>query len=215
MLEEEKVVAETNEAPVEAPVEAAPTSEAKEAAAPRDSRRPRGDRRNSGDRKGGRKFDRRDQPKEFESRVVYINRVCKTVKGGRRMKFSALVVVGNGKGKYGFASAKAAEVPDAIKKAEEQAKKNLHEIKLVKGNTISHEIVGKFGAVKVYLKPAPEGTGIVAGGPVRAVLELAGVKNICSKVYGSREAINIVRATSQGLDNLKSYKETRALRGLE
>ncbi len=215
MLEEEKVVAETatNEAPVEA---SAPTSEAQEANAPREARRPRGDRRNN-DRnsKGGRKFDRRDQPKEFESRVVYINRVCKTVKGGRRMKFSALVVVGNGKGKYGFASAKAAEVPDAIKKAEEAAKKNLHEVKLVKGNTISHEIVGKFGAVNVYLKPAPEGTGIVAGGPVRAVLELAGVKNICSKVYGSREAINIVRATSQGLDNLKSYKETRALRGLE
>lgn len=114
-----------------------------------------------------------------------------------------------------FASAKAAEVPDAIKKAAEAARKNFHEVKLVKGNTISHEIIGKFGAVNVYLKPAPEGTGIVAGGPVRAVLELAGVQNICSKVYGSREAINVVRATSHGLDNLKNYKETRSLRGLE
>ena len=203
MAEEEKVVA---------PVEAAPEAPKAEEA-PRENRRPRGDRRNN-DRRAKRD-ERRDAPKEFEERVVYINRVSKTVKGGRRMKFTALVVIGDLKGRYGFALAKAAEVPDAIKKASEAAKKNIHTITLVKGNTISHEIVGQFGACNVYLKPAPEGTGVIAGGPVRAILELAGVANVCSKVYGSRAAINVVRATSQGLDNLKSYKEMKALRGKE
>lgn len=208
-MEEEKKVAE--QAPLEAaPVEEAP-KENKEVRRPRgdrrDDRRPRGDRR---DRR-----DRRDEPKEFEERVVFINRVSKTVKGGRRMKFTALVVIGDHKGRYGFALGKAAEVPDAIKKATEAAKKNLFNLHLVKGNTISHEVVGKFGACNVYLKPAPEGTGIIAGGPVRAVLELAGVQNVCSKVYGSRAPINIVRAVNQGLESLKSYKETRALRSKE
>ena len=181
----------------------------------RRDRRPRGDRRGlkGGDKRERR--DRRDEPKEFEERVVFINRVSKTVKGGRRMKFTALVVIGDRKGRYGFALGKAAEVPDAIKKATEAAKKNLFKLHLVKGNTISHEVVGKFGACNVYLKPAPEGTGIIAGGPVRAVLELAGVQNVCSKVYGSRAPINIVRAVNQGLESLKSYKETRALRSKE
>ena len=210
-MEEEKKVVE--EQPVEAaPVEEAPKEENKEVRRPRgdrrDDRRPRGDRR---DRR-----ERRDEPKEFEERVVFINRVSKTVKGGRRMKFSALVVVGDGKGRYGFAVGKAAEVPDAIKKASEAAKKNIFHIHLVKkGSTISHEIVGKYGACSVYLKPAPEGTGIIAGGPVRAVLELAGVRNVCSKVYGSRAPINIIRATNQGLNNLKSYKAMKELRGKE
>ena len=208
MLEEEKVVAapaaEETQAPVDAPKEGE-----------RRDRRPRGDRRGP---KGGEKHerrDRRDEPKEFEERVVFINRVSKTFKGGRRMKFTALVVIGDRKGRYGFALGKAAEVPDAIKKATEAAKKNLFKLHLVKGNTISHEVVGKFGACNVYLKPAPEGTGIIAGGPVRAVLELAGVQNVCSKVYGSRAPINIVRAVNQGLESLKSYKETRALRSKE
>ena len=207
-MEEEKVV-------VEAPAaEAAPATEAPKEGERRD-RRPRGDRKGAprGDRKDRR--DRRDEPKEFEERVVFINRVSKTVKGGRRMKFTALVVIGDHKGRYGFALGKAAEVPDAIKKASEAAKKNLFKIHLVKGNTISHEVVGKYGACNVYLKPAPEGTGIIAGGPVRAVLELAGVQNVCSKVYGSRAPINIVRAVNQGLESLKSYKETRALRSQE
>ena len=209
MEEEKKVVAE--EAPkAEAPVEEAP-KEGKEVRRPRNG--DRGDRRPRGDRRD--RHDRRDEPKEFEERVVFINRVSKTVKGGRRMKFSALVVVGDGKGRYGFGVGKAAEVPDAIKKASESAKKNLFNIHLVKGGTISHEVVGKYGACNVYLKPAPEGTGIIAGGPVRAVLELAGVRNVCSKVYGSRAPINIIRATNQGLNNLKSYKETRSLRGKE
>ena len=210
-MEEEKVVAEEVKAE-EAPAAEAPKDEK---AAPRGDRRPHGDRRGPRpDRKGDRKP--REQVKdEFEERVVYINRVSKTVKGGRRMKFTALVVVGDHKGHYGFALSKAAEVPDAIKKASEQARKKLYSIHLVKGNTISHEIVGKYGACNVYLKPAPEGTGIIAGGPVRAILELAGVQNVCSKVYGSRAPINIIRATHQGLSNLKSYKEMQSLRSKE
>ncbi len=207
-MAEEKVV--TEEVKAEAPATEAPKE-----------RGPRGDRRPHGDRKGGRpdkkgdRKERREVKDEFEERVVFINRVSKTVKGGRRMKFTALVVVGDHKGKYGFALAKAAEVPDAIKKASEAARKTLYSIHLVKGNTISHEIVGKYGACNVYLKPAPEGTGIIAGGPVRAILELAGVQNVCSKVYGSRAPINIIRATNQGLNNLKSYKVMKELRSKE
>lgn len=210
MLEEEKVVTE------EVKAEAAPAEAPKEDrnAAPRGDRRPRGDRKPHGDRRGDRKGVR-EVKDDMEERVVFINRVSKTVKGGRRMKFTALVVVGDHKGKYGFALAKAAEVPDAIKKATEAARKKLYTIHLVKGNTISHEIVGKYGACNVYLKPAPEGTGIIAGGPVRAILELAGVQNVCSKVYGSRAPINIIRATNQGLDNLKSYKDMKVLRSKE
>lgn len=199
-MEEEKIVQ-----PAEAEAKAAaPKGEKKEG-----HREGRPDRRPHGDRK-----DHRPEKKDdgLEDRVVYINRVSKTVKGGRRMKFTALVVVGNRKGSYGFALAKAAEVPDAIKKATEAAKKRLYTIKLVKGDTLSHEIVGKFGACNVYLKPAPDGTGVIAGGPVRAILELAGVKNVCSKVYGSRAAINVIRATHAGLQSLKNYKDVRALR---
>ena len=204
-MAEEKVV--TEEVKAEAPATEAPKEE----------RAPRGDRRPHGDRKGGRpdRKERHEVKDDMEERVVFINRVSKTVKGGRRMKFTALVVVGDHKGKYGFALAKAAEVPDAIKKASEAARKKLYSIHLVKGNTISHEIVGKYGACNVYLKPAPEGTGIIAGGPVRAILELAGVQNVCSKVYGSRAPINIIRATNQGLNNLKSYKTMKELRSKE
>ena len=173
--------------------------------------RPHGDRPHG---KGGRQ-DRRpraEEPKEYEETVVEINRIAKTVKGGRRMRFSALVVIGNKKGKYGFGTGKAAEVPDAIKKALEAAKRNTFELHIVKGGTLAHEIIGKFGACSVFLKPAPEGTGIIAGGPVRAVLELAGIRNVTSKVYGSRAPINIIRATHNGLTNLKSYKSVQALR---
>ena len=155
------------------------------------------------------------QENELKEKVVAISRVAKVVKGGRNFRFSAVVVVGDGNGHVGVGNGKAAEVPDAIKKATEAARKKLYSIHLVKGNTISHEVVGKYGACNVYLKPAPEGTGIIAGGPVRAILELAGVQNVCSKVYGSRAPINIIRATNQGLNNLKSYKETKALRGKE
>ena len=173
--------------------------------------------------KGGKKFpprnkknfarkDKKPEVKEYEERVVAINRVTKVVSGGKRMKFSALVVIGNGKGKYGFASGKSGEVPDAIKKAVEKAKRNTNTVRLVNANSISHEIIGKFGATRVFLKPAPEGTGIIAGGPVRAILELAGVKNIYSKVYGSRTKINIIRATASALKNQKDFKSTMSLR---
>lgn len=203
MEEKEVKVAEPAKeaAPSEAPKEAKPQPRGD-----KKDRRPRGER-------GPRRPERVDDG--FEDRVVYINRVSKTVKGGRRMKFTALVAVGDHKGRYGFALAKAAEVPDAIKKATESAKKHTYTIKLVKGGTLSHEVVGKFGACSVYLKPAPSGTGVIAGGPVRAILELAGVQNVCSKVYGSRAAINILRATHNGLQDLKNYKEVKALRSTE
>lgn len=158
------------------------------------------------------KRERKVEVKEYEERVVAINRVCKTVKGGRRMKFSALVVVGNGKGKYGFGTGKSSEVPDAIKKAVDQAKRNISTIHMVGEGTIAHEIVGQFGATKVFLKPAPAGTGIIAGGAVRAILELSGIKNVYSKVYGSRTSINVIRATNDAIVNLKNYKNVKALR---
>ena len=205
-MAEEKVV--TEEVKAEAPATEAPKER-------KGDRRPFGDRKGRPERKGGDRKERREPKDDMEERVVFINRVSKTVKGGRRMKFTALVVVGDHKGHYGFALSKAAEVPDAIKKASESARKKLYSIHLVKGNTISHEIVGKYGACNVYLKPAPEGTGIIAGGPVRAILELAGVQNVCSKVYGSRAPINIIRATNQGLNNLKSYKTMKELRSKE
>ena len=173
----------------------------------------RGDRRApKGDRKGGPRRPR-EEVKEYEEVVVEINRIAKTVKGGRRMRFSALVVIGNKRGKYGFGTGKAQEVPDAIKKALEAAKRNTFQLHIVKkGDTLAHEVLGQYGACKVFLKPAPEGTGIIAGGPVRAILELAGVRNVVSKVYGSRAPINIIRATQNGLASLKSYSEVRALR---
>jgi small subunit ribosomal protein S5 len=150
--------------------------------------------------------------KDYEERVVTINRISKTTKGGRRLRFSSVVVVGDGKGKYGFGSGKAAEVPDAIKKSLEKAKKNTYTVNLVKDDTIAHEVIGKFGACRVFLKPAPDGTGIIAGGPVRAILELAGVKNVYSKVYGARTPLNILRATDNGLRQLKSIEQVKKLR---
>lgn len=191
------------------------TEEVKEEAPATENKAPRADRRPRGDRKdrGGRKEFRREKPeKEFAERVVAINRISKTVKGGRHMRFAALMVVGDGKGRFGYGTGKAGEVPDAIKKATEAAKKNMFRVTLVKGDTISHEVNGEFGACKVLLKPAPEGTGVIAGGPVRAVLELAGIKNIYSKVYGSRTPINVIRATVNGLNNVKSYNVVKELR---
>ena len=165
-----------------------------------------------GPRKNFSRNNRKDAPKEFEERVVGLNRVTKVVKGGKRMKFSALVVIGNGKGKFGFGTGKSGEVPDAIKKAVEKAKRQVVDVKIVKGNTIPHEIIGKFGATTVFLRPAPEGTGIIAGGPVRAVIELSGIKNVYSKVHGSRTKINVIRATYDALVNQKDYKAVMALR---
>lgn len=151
---------------------------------------------------------------QFEERVVAINRVTKVVKGGRRFRFAALVVIGNKQGQVGFGTGKAAEVPDAIKKAVEQAKTNMIEVPIV-GSTIPHEITGHFGAGKVFLKPASEGTGIIAGGAVRAVFELAGVNDILSKSLGSSTPINMVRATFAGLEQLRTAEKVAALRGVD
>ncbi|AEA00392.1 MULTISPECIES: 30S ribosomal protein S5 [Aerococcus] len=150
--------------------------------------------------------------KKIEDRVVAINRVTKVVKGGRRMRFAALVVVGDGEGHVGFGTGKASEVPAAINKAIENGKKNMIAVPLA-GTTIPHEVIGKFNGGRVMLKPAKVGSGVAAGGPIRAVVELAGIADITSKSLGSNTPINMVQATIQGLAELKDPKEVAQLRG--
>ena len=167
----------------------------------RDDRGPRRDRR-----------DRNEEPPEFEEKLVAVNRVTKTVKGGRNMRFSALIVIGDKKGRVGIGMGKAVEIPEAIRKASEAAKKNLVTIS-TKDTSIPHETVGRFGTAKVVLLPAPAGTGVIAGGPARAVLELCGVKDIRTKSYGTNNPINTVKATLEGLKALRTAEQVAKLRG--
>ena len=150
---------------------------------------------------------------EFIEKVVYLNRVSKTVKGGRVMKFSALVVVGDGKGTVGYGLGKAAEVSEAILKGIADAKKNMIKVALAPNGTIPHDVTGIFGAGTVLLKPAPEGTGVIAGGAVRAVMEAVGIHNICAKCLRSNNPQNVVKATMEGLKSLRSPEQIAAIRG--
>ncbi|PIR24877.1 MAG: 30S ribosomal protein S5 [Deltaproteobacteria bacterium CG_4_10_14_0_2_um_filter_43_8] len=152
------------------------------------------------------------QASDYIERIVHISRVCKVVKGGKRFSFSALVVVGDGKGKVGTGLGKAREVPAAIKKATDRARQKMIQVP-IQNQTIPHEILGKYGAGKVMLKPASLGTGVIAGGPVRAVIEAVGIHNILTKSLGTSNPHNVVKATFQGLCKLRSVEETAKLRG--
>lgn len=156
----------------------------------------------------------KEQENLFEEKVVAINRVTKVVKGGRRFRFSALVVVGDRKGHVGFGTGKAQEVPEAIKKAVENAKKSLIKVPII-GTTVPHEVTGTFGAGRVFFKPATEGTGVIAGGAVRIIFELAGINDVLSKTLGSRTPINMVRATFNGLESLRTAEDVAKLRGID
>lgn len=151
---------------------------------------------------------------ELEERVVSINRVSKTVKGGRRMQLTALVVVGDGKGKVGVGLGKSQEVPNAIKKGTEDAKKNMFTVPVTDEKSVPHEVIGEFGAGRVLIKPAVPGTGVMAGGPVRAIMELAGVQNVITKSLGTSNAMNIVKAAAEGLKAMESPEEVAERRGI-
>ena len=168
--------------------------------------------RNNGPKKGQRNNGTRREEKEFEERVVTINRVTKVVKGGRKFRFAALVVIGDRKGRVGFGTGKANEVPDAIRKASENAKRNIINVPLIHG-TIPHDITGIYGSGRVFIRPASQGTGIIAGGPVRAVVELAGYTDILSKSLGSSTKINMAYATLDALKQQKTAEEVAKLRG--
>ena len=157
-------------------------------------------------------MQRNEQVSEFKEKLVAVNRVSKTVKGGRNMRFSALMVVGDENGRVGCGMGKAVEIPEAIRKGTEDAKKQMITVPL-NGTTIPHEVVGVFGTAKVKMMPAPEGTGVIAGGPVRAVLEAVGIKNIVTKSIGSNNKINVVRATLEGLSQMRSAEQVAKLRG--
>ena len=157
-------------------------------------------------------MQRNEQVSEFKEKLVAVNRVSKTVKGGRNMRFSALMVVGDEKGRVGCGMGKAVEIPEAIRKGTDDAKKTMFTVPM-SGTTIPHEVVGVFGTARVKMLPAPEGTGVIAGGPVRDVLEACGIKDIVTKSIGSNNKINVVRATIEGLKQMRSAEQVAALRG--
>lgn len=151
---------------------------------------------------------------DLQERVVYIHRVSKTVKGGRRMSLVALVVVGDGKGNVGLGMGKSAEVPLAIQKASDNAKKNMFKVPVTETGSVPHDVIGQFGAARVLVKPAIEGTGVIAGGPIRPLFELAGIKNVLSKSMGSSNGLNIIKAAAEALKQLSSPEETAERRGI-
>lgn len=151
---------------------------------------------------------------DLQERVVYIHRVSKTVKGGRRMSLVALVVVGDGKGNVGLGMGKSAEVPLAIQKASDNAKKNMFKVPVTETGSVPHDVIGQFGAGRVLVKPAIEGTGVIAGGPIRPLFELAGIKNVLSKSMGSSNGLNIIKAAAEALKQLSSPEETAERRGI-
>ncbi len=163
-------------------------------------------------RENNRPQRKQDRDEGLCKKLIAVNRITKVVKGGRKMRFSALVVIGDENGKVGCGSGKANEVPEAIEKATAQAKKAMRQVSLV-GNTIPHTVIGKYGRGSVLMMPAEEGTGVIAGGPVRAVMEAAGIKNIRTKSHGSNNPINMVKAVISGLNELKTAEEVAALRG--
>ena len=165
------------------------------------------------DKRGGNRRNQRDENPEFADRLVAINRVSKTVKGGKRFGFAALVVVGDQKGRVGFGKGKAKEVPEAIRKATEKAKRNMIRVQLREGRTLHHDMEGRHGAGKVVMRTAPEGTGIIAGGPMRAVFEMLGVKDVVSKSLGSQNPYNMIRATMDGLQKESSPRSVAQRRG--
>jgi small subunit ribosomal protein S5 len=173
------------------------------------------DNKKGGPRKGGPRRGGRPQRDDLQEQVVSINRVSKTTKGGRTMRFTALVVVGDKKGKVGYGTGKAGEVPTAIKKALQDARRNLINVKIVGAQSIPHDVIGRAGSGKVFMKQAPAGTGVIAGSAARAVLEHAGIHNIYSKVQGSRTPINVVRATIDGLNQLRTKEQVEAIRGVK
>ncbi len=165
------------------------------------------------DNRGGNRRNQREETPEFQDRLVAINRVSKTVKGGKRFGFAALVVVGDQKGRVGFGKGKAKEVPEAIRKATEQAKRQMIRVQLREGRTLHHDMEGRHGAGRVVMRTAPEGTGIIAGGPMRAVFEMLGVKDVVSKSIGSQNPYNMIRATMDGLRKESSPRSVAQRRG--
>ncbi|MGJ5621039.1 30S ribosomal protein S5 [Sulfitobacter sp. MF3-043] len=165
------------------------------------------------DNRGGNRRNQRDETPEFQDRLVAINRVSKTVKGGKRFGFAALVVVGDQKGRVGFGKGKAKEVPEAIRKATEQAKRQMIRVQLREGRTLHHDMEGRHGAGRVVMRTAPEGTGIIAGGPMRAVFEMLGIKDVVSKSIGSQNPYNMIRATMDGLRKESSPRSVAQRRG--